>query len=337
MRVPVAVLAVDGGNSKTDVALVGTDGAILGVARVAIGSYHAVGMRQMLATIAGGVRAAAIEGGLDPAAVDPAVGVYCLAGADLPVDDRRLRRAIGRAGLADATVIRNDAFAGLRAGTTKGWGVALVCGTGMNCAGVGPTGRTVRFAALGAISGDEGGGGDLAVRAIAAAIRGRDGRGPRTTLERLVPAHFGLRRPIDLISAVHIGRVPETALPGLAPTVFAAAHDGDRVARRLVDWLADELVLLGGSALRRLNLTRSAVEIVFLGSVWRTEDMTFHDRVRDGLLTIAPRAILTRLDAPPVLGAALLGVDELGLGSGAEVLVRAGLTAVRLDRIARPT
>jgi len=331
---PVAILAVDGGNSKTDVALFARDGSVLGVARTSTGSYHAVGMRRMLATIVEGVAAAAREGGLHPAPIQPDIGVYCLAGADLPADDRRLRRALGTAGLARETVVRNDAFAGLRAGSTNGWGIALVCGTGINCVGVSPAGRTVRYAALGAISGDEGGGGDLAVRALAAGVRARDGRGPRTSLEHLVPAHFGLRRPIDLVTALHTRRVLEAAMPGLAPVVFAAAEAGDEVARGLVTWLADEVVLLGVSAIRRLGLARSSVEIVFLGSVWNTDDEAFHARVREGLLAVAPRADLRRLDAPPVLGAALLGMDRLGLGADAEARLRGELTVERIRQAA---
>ncbi|MXX63723.1 MAG: ATPase [Acidimicrobiia bacterium] len=322
------IVAVDGGNSKTDVALIAADGAVLGTARAASGSYHQVGMKTMLETITAAVRSAACDTEAD--GITPKLGVYCLAGADLPVDDRRLQRELDAAGLAEGTIILNDAFAGLRAGSQSGWGISLVCGAGMNCAGVGPTGRTVRFPALGALSGDEGGGGDLAVRALAAAIRARDGRGQSTSLERLVPDYFGLRHPIDVVTALHTDDLPMSALPGLAPVVFAAASNGDSVARGLADWLADELVLMGVSAIHRLQLARSDFEVVFVGSIWKTEDSGFHDRVREGLLAAAPGAILRRLEAPPVLGAALLGSDRLKLGSAAETRIRAELTAERL-------
>ncbi len=324
------IVAVDGGNSKTDVALIAADGAVLGTARAAAGSYHAVGMQTMLSTIKQAVHSAAAAGGLEINGLAAELGVYCLAGADLPVDDRRLQRELDASGIAERSIVLNDAFAGLRAGSHSGWGIALVCGAGMNCAGVGPTGRTVRFPALGALSGDEGGGSDLAVRALAAAIRARDGRGPRTSLETLVPARFGLRRPIDVVTALHTGEPPDLSLPDLAPVVFAAASDGDSVARSIVDWLADELVLMAVSAIRRLRLARSEFEMVFVGSIWKTDDSVFHDRVREGLLEAAPRVILRRLDAPPVLGAALLGSDRLGLGSAVETRIRSELTAERI-------
>jgi len=327
------IAAVDGGNSKTDVALVASDGAVLGMARAAAGSYHAVGMETMVANIKDGLREASVSGGLGPDDLDLALGVYCLAGADLPVDDRRLRRVLGGAGIARKTIVLNDAFAGLRAGSTTGWGISLVCGAGMNCAGVGPTGRTVRFPALGALSGDEGGGGDLAVRALGAAVRGRDGRAQRTSLETLIPEHFSLRRPVDVVTAVHVGEVPSHALLGLAPVVFTAAQEGDEVARELVEWLADELVLMGASAIRRLRLASSVFEVVFVGSIWKTSDTDFHDRVRDGLLAVSPHAVLRQLDAPPVVGAALLGSDRLGLGRSAEARIRAELTEHRATTI----
>ena len=86
------------------------------------------------------------------------------------------------------------------------------CGAGINCVGVAPDGRQVRFPSLGEISGDWGGGQDVGLAALWAAARSEDGRGPRTSLERLVPAHFGLDTPRELARALHFGRVAEREL-----------------------------------------------------------------------------------------------------------------------------
>ncbi len=328
MSLSTTILAVDGGNSKTDIALVAQDGAVLGTARVEAGSYHAVGMEKMVDNIRSGIGQAAAVAGSGADTTIPVVGVYCLAGADLPVDDQRLQRALGEAKFARETIVRNDAFAGLRAGCSNGWGISLVCGAGMNCAGVAPSGEIVRFPALGVLSGDEGGGGDLAIRALAAAIRAQDGRAPRSSLERVLPEHFGLHSPIDLLTAVHTDELAHSALVDLAPVVFSAAQAGDEVARGLVSWLADELILMGGSAIRRLGLSDGEFEIVFVGSIWKTTDQVFHDRVCAGLREIGPQVVFRYLDAPPVLGAALLGADHLGLGATAQARMRQELTAV---------
>jgi len=89
---------------------------------------------------------AARRAGLDPERLPVAdLGVFCLAGADLPADDRRLLRWIRSSGWTETEVLRNDTFAVLRAGTDRPWGVGVVCGYGTNCSAVSPDGRITRF------------------------------------------------------------------------------------------------------------------------------------------------------------------------------------------------
>jgi hypothetical protein len=61
-----------------------------------------------------------------------------------------------------------------------------------------------------------------------------------------------------------------------------------------------------------LRVARRPVEVVLVGGVFRTTDAEFHARVRRGIRQSLPKASIHRLDAPPVLGAALLGLDEVG-------------------------
>ena len=328
----VAIVAVDGGNSKTEVALVDGRGTVLGVAAGGSGSHQTGGgVDAAIAVLRGTIAAAEIDAGIAPGAGARAgVAVLCLAGIDLPIDVRVMGRALAAAGLGRRIVLRNDAFAGLRAGARAGWGVSLVFGAGINCVGVGPDGRQVRFAALGAISGDIGGGGQLGLDGFAATIRARDGRGPRTILERTIPAYFGCSSPAKALEDVYTGRIPEGRLRELAPLVLTAASAGDAVARAIVDRSADEAVAMASAAIRRLHLTRRPVEVVLAGSVFRTDDRGFIERIRSGIAAVAPQATLVRLDAPPVLGAALLGADALGLGRSAQTRIRAGITFDRL-------
>src|SRR4030095_8817936 len=192
-RTPRAVLAVDGGNSKTDVALVGAAGELLGAARGPGSSHHHLGVPGAMDTLEGLVAAACGDAGRpDPGRPLAEVGVWCLAGLDLPADDQALGPAVAGRRWARQVLLHNDVFAVLRAGSERAWGVGVVLGAGINCVGVAPDGREVRFPALGELSGDWGGGRDVGVAAVGAALRGEDGRGPATTLTRLVPGHFGL-------------------------------------------------------------------------------------------------------------------------------------------------
>ncbi|HYL41261.1 MAG TPA: BadF/BadG/BcrA/BcrD ATPase family protein [Candidatus Binatus sp.] len=318
-----AVLAVDGGNSKADVALVGADGMLLGAVHGPTISHQQVGLAGGMAMLGELARRAA---GGQPDGSRPTgsagrlagLGVYCLAGADYPADVRLLSHGIEALGLTDRTVVLNDTFAALRAGTDRPWGVALICGRGINACAVAPNGRSARFDALGDYSGDWGGGSDLGEAALAAAVRGRDGRGSRTILERLVPEHFGLRSPAALPRALYEGRIDSDRIVELAPMVFEAAGLGDSVARAIVDRLADELVAMGGALIRRLHLARLDPEVVLAGGVFRATDRAFYERLEAGLRAISPRARAVRLTAPRVLGSALIGLDRLAPGGAAQ-------------------
>jgi len=313
-----AVLAVDGGNSKTDIALVADDGRALAFVRGPTSSHQAVGLERGMGQLVGLVSEAAARAGLDPAARPIArVGVHAIAGADYPPDVRMLERALAGTGLTDEVVVVNDTIGALWAGSSAGWGIALICGEGINGAAVAPDGRQVRFDGVGDISGDWGGGHSVGQAGLAAAVRATDGRGPRTSLERLVPAHFGLRRPPALTRAFYDGRIAERRTSELSPVVFAAAGEDDVVARSIVDRLADELVVMAAALARRAHLTRLPVEVVLAGGVFRATDEPFYERIRSGIEAVAPAARLVRLDVPPVAGAALEGLSRLELRTAA--------------------
>jgi N-acetylglucosamine kinase-like BadF-type ATPase len=302
------VLAVDGGNSKTDLALVGPGGQLRAAMRGPTISHQAVGFAEGMA------RLARLAGEIGRAGRDdrvPSVGAFALAGADYPRDIRLLRRGIAAIGVVGEVLVVNDTLAALRAGTRRSWGIVLICGQGVNGAGVAPDGRVVRFDGVGDISGDWGGGMSLGMAAQAAAIRARDGRGPRTSLERLVPQFFGLRSPGAVARALYADRISHARLGELSPVVFAAAADGDAVARSIVDRLADELGVMAGALIRRLRLGRLDPDVVLAGGVFRTEEGGFHQRLAAGILAAAPAARIVRLETPPVFGAALLALEQL--------------------------
>jgi N-acetylglucosamine kinase-like BadF-type ATPase len=330
------ILAVDGGDSKTDIALVDSTGRLLGATRRAGSSHFGLGHNGPLQTLEMAIRGACADAGIDPDKRPIAgAGIFCVAGADLPVDDRRIAAELGGLGWVERTVVRNDTFAMLRAGTDRPWGVAVVCGSGLNCAGVGPDGRVARFPSFGELSGDRAhGGGWLGRAALGVAIRARDLRGPRTILERLAPAHFNMASPTAVMEAVYLGKLDQGRLSELAPVVFAAAAKGDAVARGLIDELADEVVATANAAIKKLRVTTRDVEVILGGGVFRSNDQQLLNRIRTGIAGVAPHAVIRKLEAPPVLGAALIGLDAVKATRPARARLRAALTHQRLARSA---
>jgi N-acetylglucosamine kinase-like BadF-type ATPase len=327
------VLVADGGASKTDLVLLDLDGAVLAAVRGPGSNPDIVGTEGCLEVIGELAAKAAVAAGLDASAGAgraagagrplAELGAFYLAGVDLPVEERRLEAAIAGRGWTRRTLVGNDTFAVLRAGTARGWGVATVCGTGVNCAGVAPNGRSGRYPALGGISGDWGGGLDVGMAALGAANRGRDGRGPRTSLERLVPAHFDLRNPSAVTSALHFGRLELRELARLSPVVFAASREGDQVAGGIVDRLADELVVMTTAMIRRLRLARLDLDVVCGGGLLQAGEPRLERRMGAGIARVAPRARLVLLRAPPITGAALLALEAAGAGGAAVARARA--------------
>jgi N-acetylglucosamine kinase-like BadF-type ATPase len=326
-----AVLAVDGGNSKLDAVLLGRSGRVLGTSRGRGAGFspdhHDASFARLEATLAGAVRSAGGDPSHRPLAD---VAVLCLAGADLPIDDRRLMKTLRKHRLADRIVLRNDTFAVLRAGTDRPWGIGVVCGTGLNCSAVSPRGQIARYAAIGEISGDGGGGDWIGVQALRAAIRGRDGRGPHTSLERGLPAHFNLRTPHQLMEGIYLGRINHHRLTELPRVVFAASSAGDAAAQDIVDRLADEIVAMVVAAARRLRMTRSDTDVVLGGGVVQSRHPRLVSHIDEGVRAQMPNARVLVLDKPPVLGAAYLGLDEIGAPRRAYAQVHSALTHDRL-------
>ncbi len=325
------LLAVDGGNSKTDVALLGTDGVVVAAIRGGTVSHQQVGNAAAGHRLRALVDAAAASAGItvpEPAAT---LGVLCLAGADSAADERTLHEIHGATGIAAMLVLENDTIAGLRAGSPLGWGVGVVVGQGINAVGVAPDGTRARFAGLGAISGDRGGGSGLGMDALGAAVRAQDGRGPRTTLEMAVPAHFGVREPLDVTMALYDGRLHEGRIAELAPVAVEAARAADAVAIALVDDLAAECAAFAIASIRRLGLTTLAVPVVLAGGVARGAGAMLEHAVAARVREVAPQAEVTVLHLPPVVGAALLALDRASPGASAAAdNVRSTLTHERL-------
>ena len=228
----------------------------------------------------------AIAAALDDAGIaDPPfplceIGVYCLAGIDLPIDEERLAPAIALRGWTGSDLLRNDTVAVSRAGTSSTWGIGVVCGTGLNCAGVGPDGSVVRFPALAELSGDFAPGGSwLGVRALGLALRAADGRGSPTLLSARVPAQFDLSDAEAVLTAVYTGELPYGRLFELAPVLLDAASEGDPAACEAADILADEVVAFVAATAARLGVSEEEVEVVLGGGIFETDDAGFHARV----------------------------------------------------------
>ncbi|MCK1795818.1 ATPase [Streptomyces sp. XM4193] len=317
------MLALDAGNTKTDAAVIAADGTLLAGARGGGFRPQAVGTEAAVDVLQGIVERALADAGRPTVAGVTA----CLANADLPQEEVALRDALAERGWGARTEVANDTFAILRAGLDDDGrppqGVAVVCGAGINCAGQRADGTVHRFAALGALSGDWGGGGGLADSAIWHAARAEDGRGADTELARALPAHYGLTTMAELIAAFHLGALGAGRRHEATPVLFDVAARGDRIARGIVLRQVEELVALVTVTLERLELGGVPTPVLLGGSVVAARHPLLHDALLERLAERAPHAAVRVVTAPPVLGAGLLALDAAGAGTAALGRLRA--------------
>jgi N-acetylglucosamine kinase-like BadF-type ATPase len=303
-------VAVDGGNSKTDVVVGDAAGRLCASVRGPGSSPHNLGLPGSLRLLDELVAKAVSAAGVPDGAQVARAAVF-IAGADLPVEVERLVAGVAQLGWAPGITVDNDTFALLRTGTATPDAVAVVCGAGINCVGRRADGRTARFPALGQVSGDWGGGHHLAQLALYHAARAEDGRGPATALVPAVAAHFGLSTVEEVSIALHLGEAPSSRLFELSEVLFSVASAGDPLAQKVVRRQADEVVALARVAAQRLDLLAAPHAVVLGGGVLAARHPQLHGAVLEGIAAVAPQASVTVADEPPVVGAALLALDEL--------------------------
>ncbi|UXY17557.1 ATPase [Streptomyces cynarae] len=320
------VVAVDGGNSKTDVALVNEDGALLSWVR---GPGSALGPGRTAAVVTRLATVAAYDAGLGPAQLAVAHAACCLAGADLPGQVEALHTALTAGRVWGSVEVRNDAWALLRTGATQDApAVAVVCGAGLKCVARADDDRRFEFPGLGWQSGDLSGAGDLLAReAVRAAARAEDGRGPATALRQAICARYAVASVREIAERLVAGDLTERQLDVLVPVVLSHAHDGDPVAFTLVERLAVEVATLARTARRQFAPTSFPWSLVLGGGLFADPDGRMLAAVRAAAPGLEEEFRIGVPDAPPVAGAALLGLDQVAAVVSEKTVCRAFLDA----------
>jgi N-acetylglucosamine kinase-like BadF-type ATPase len=314
------IVAVDGGGSKTHAVALTLDGELVGRGDGPGSSPHWVGVEASIDIVDAAVREAAGSAEVTQS------NVY-LSGLDLDTEVDAYATALYRVSWnGPDTVVANDLWALLRAGTESPDAVAVICGTGINAVGVRADGATARFSALGPISGDWGGGSGLGEEALWHAARAEDRRGPETLLREIVLEGMGVGSIAQLTEQLHFGTRSLTELAVLSPGVFEAAQRGDAIAGTIVDRQADEVVAFARASLIRLDLLDQEVPVVLGGGIIRAGDERMMTRIAERLAADAPKARVVLVTAPPIVGAGLLALESAGATRDALERARTELT-----------
>jgi N-acetylglucosamine kinase-like BadF-type ATPase len=302
------VLGVDGGGSKTHALVADERGEVLGFASSGRSNWEDTGLEA-----AGAALAEAVGGALAAAQVPEgalAASAFGLAGLDWGPDRPMLAALLDPLGLAGPRRLENDAFVALRAGASRPFGVVVIAGTGHVAAGRDPAGRTARTLGLGPMYGDFGSATDVATEAVRAVADAWTGRGPATSLSRLLPPLAGCASAEQLLQRLSRGGVP---LPAAAPLVLQEAEAGDPACRQIVLHAGASLGSSAAVVARRLGLGGRRFELVMAGGLFGGGNRLLEEALVDTVHRQAPLATPVHLTCKPVVGAALEALDLAGL------------------------
>lgn len=301
-------LGVDTGGTKSHALVADEQGHALSLSEAGPGNHEIVGYDGLVRTLQTITNEALMKASISKSQLSGAG--FGIAGYDWPSEREDTRQALETLGLSAPYEFVNDTVIGLLAGAKNGWGVAVVGGTGCNCWGWDQHGREGRVTGMGSDMAEYGGGGELVGAAIRAISLAWSRRGPETQLTQALIDHIGATDVVDLLEGVTQGRYRFRAKD--APLVFEIAAQGDPVAVELMRWAGRELGGLAVGVIRQLTLEALDFEVVLVGSFYKGSPLIM-ETMTETIHAVAPQARLVYLNAPPVVGAVVLGMQQAGV------------------------
>lgn len=320
-------LGVDVGGTKTAALIADENGRAVQHGLAGTGNYESVGWDGFKASVRSATEQAL--GLADLTMADLAGAGMGIAGYDWPFQKQMHLDALAEIGFRMPIEIVNDAVLGILAGARDGWGVSVVSGTGCNCRGWSRNhrreGRVVGGAPM--WSGEYAGGFDILARAMRAVTYQWARRGPETALSQAFIDHAGAEDLDDLIEGLYVGRYTFDA--DLLLLVFEIASQGDPQAIEALRWAGRELGHMACGVIRQLNMEADAFDVVLIGSVFKGHPL-ISEALGELVRQTAPAARLAALQAPPVVGGVLLGMEQV-MGKAQAMQRRAELLATTQD------
>lgn len=307
-------LGIDGGGTKTYALLSDEHGNVLGKGKSGNGN-HQTGALEAANSIQEATFGALAEAGLR---LEDIQHTYLgLAYADREADYAILHPMIRQIGFTKYT-INCDTMIGLRAGTNRPYGVALICNAGTNSAGRNLQGEHYQCGGFDYMYGDFGGGGALNIEVFRSVIRAWDGREQPTLLTGLLLKMLGYEEVGHMFHDFldHWKKVPVN----VTRLLFEAAAEGDAVALEILHRQGVELGKSAAAIIHKLGMEQETFDVVLAGSLLTRGDRGWiRQPIEKAVHAAAPQATVVTLATEPVVGAVWSAMDQDGLTISSEV------------------
>ncbi len=300
-------------------------GSVLGVGSGGRSNYHNTGLPRALASIKRSFEGALSQSGMAKERLS-LEACFGLAGLDSPEDMEIVKRGVRSMALGQSRrrgdLLVNDWRTAVTGAFIDEPGVTLIAGTGCVAAAQSEGGRrVVRVGGWGHVVDDRGSAYDIGRDALYAAMRDYDGRGPKTTLLRLIMRKLDVGEPQGIIARVYAGHMSVSEIASLSALVSQAADDGDGVA---LEVLKEKGRILGGlvvSAASRLEMLDARFGVSLNGGVFGAGRPVLGP-MEETIGAAAPLAKIVDPKLPPVCGGVVLLLRRAGVDVGDYVVAR---------------
>jgi N-acetylglucosamine kinase-like BadF-type ATPase len=307
-------LGVDGGTTRTKAVICDEDGHVLGSGEGAASNYQIVGLDAAMTGVTDAVRTAMTSAELSISQLTHAV--FGLSGMDLPINREELEAGLTRTFPGLSFKLVNDTWIMLKAGTEKGWGIAVVCGGGANACACSRDGSWVTLRGLGYESGLRGGALDMLRDVLHVAFLSHDGTGPKSLLEQVV-LEVTEAPDYDTLQLLFLEAMQDMAGHGdllqrsltVIPRVFEGATAGDEPCKTILRLQAESLAEAITGLVHRMGFEQEPVDVVLGGSVFKGANPLLVDQLTLIVHESAPRARLATPRLDPVLGACVMALE----------------------------
>jgi len=309
-------LGIDGGGTKTQVAICDETGRVLGTGLGGASGIDSVGADAAAVSIGAAIDAARERAGLPDT---PFASVFFGMAGVVSEADRDIVRAVARRlQLGAAIHVDHDIRIALAGGLSGRPGIALIAGTGSSCFGMNTAGERWQSGGWGHIISDEGSSYWFGWNAIRLAAGAGDGRW-QTALYAPVMRQLGIGGVADLNQRLYTQGISKAEIAGLAPLVMEIAAAGDAQAQQLIRQGTRELAQMVAAVARQLGWASAPCEVTLTGGLWRAGDVVMGP-FQMALAEVLPQARIVMPELPPVIGACVLALQAGGVVVDAAIL-----------------
>lgn len=255
------IVGVDGGATKTDVAVVSINGDLLSTSRSGPANPAALPIGNVCRNLVEGIRLALSNlRDVKVRVVSISMAGYLGGKWGREIEDC-LRQGLGELIKDAAVVLTEDIEAAHASAFLTGDGIVGILGTGSNFYGK-YRGRRVRVGGWGHLIDDEGGAYHIGALGLSMVVKSHDGRVGDTILLKYALTHYGVSTVEELVTKIYSSEDVKGTIASFAKYVFEAARLGDEAALGIIRSEAAEVAEAITTVARRLGTYELPIALI---------------------------------------------------------------------------